>query len=114
MKVLEIKAKIRKTFFSSISLTQFLDADVFMTSYASPPQVSSIENYMRLCTTQQDGTQWFGRSNITVIIILIWIIGCVASGLQYFYEVSFDYCKRKNNKDLLPIETGTSVQTKEN
>lgn len=61
---------------------------------------------MRLCTAQQDGTQWFGRSNITAIILLIWIIGSVASGLQYVYNVSFDYCNRKNNKQLLPIETG--------
>lgn len=71
-----------------------------------PLQVTSIENYMRLCTSQQDGTQWFGRSNITAIILLIWFIGCVASGLQYVYDVSFDYCNRKNNKNLLPIETG--------
>lgn len=60
---------------------------------------------MRLCTTQ-DGTQWFGRSNVTAIILLIWFIGCVASGMQYVYDVSFDYCNRKNNKQLLPLETG--------
>lgn len=60
---------------------------------------------MRLCTTQ-DGPQWFGRSNVTAIILLIWFIGSVASGLQYVYDVSFDYCNRKNNKHLLPVETG--------
>lgn len=71
----------------------------------SSPQVTSIENYMRLCTSQ-DGSQWFGRSNVTAIILLVWFIGCVASSLQYVYKVSFDYCQRANNKKLLPIETG--------
>lgn len=71
------------------------------------PQVTSIENYMRLCTnTTPDGTQWFGRSNVTVIILLIWFIGSVTSGLQFAYDVTFDYCTRKNNKKLLPLETG--------
>lgn len=63
---------------------------------------------MRLCTAQDGTQQWFSRSNVTAIILLIWFIGCVASGLQYVSEVSFDYCKRNknNNKTLLPFETG--------
>lgn len=41
-------------------------------------------------------------------MLLIWFIGCVAAGLQYVYDVSFDYCERKkiSNKNLLPYETG--------
>ena len=75
------------------------------------PQVTSIENYMRLCTTQDGTQQWFARSNVTAIILLIWFIGSVASGLQYVSEVSFDYCKRNetNNKTLLPFETGNML-----
>lgn len=69
------------------------------------PQVTSIENYMRLCTTQ-DGAQWFERSNVTTIMLLIWLIGFVASGLQFTKNFSFDYCNRYNSKKLLPIEMG--------
>lgn len=68
---------------------------------------------MRLCTAQ-DGTQpWFSRSNVTAILLLIWFIGCVASGLQYVYDVSFDYCERKrsNNKNVLPFEAGKRTFT---
>lgn len=63
---------------------------------------------MRLCTAQDGNQPWFSRSNVTAILLLIWFIGCVASGLQYVYDVSFDYCERKksNNKTLLPFETG--------
>jgi hypothetical protein len=68
-------------------------------------QVTSIENYMRLCTTQ-DGAQWFGRSNVTTIMLLIWFIGFVASGLQFTKNFSFDYCIRKNSKKLSTTETG--------
>jgi hypothetical protein len=68
---------------------------------------------MRLCTTQ-DGSQWFGRSNVTAIILLIWFIGCVTSSLQYVYKVSFDYCQRANNKKLLPIEMGRLTSQKPN
>jgi hypothetical protein len=76
--------------------------------YSSSLQVTSIENYMRLCTTTQDGEQpWFARNNVTAILLLIWFIGSVASGLQYVYDVSFDYCKRKEDSGtLLPVETG--------
>ncbi|CAG9801627.1 unnamed protein product [Chironomus riparius] len=85
----------------------FLAACAFLVSVLTLA-VTSIENYMRLCTTQDGTQQWFSRSNVTAIILLIWFIGCVASGLQYVSEVSFDYCKRNknSNKTLLPFETG--------
>ena len=69
-------------------------------------QMTSIENYMRLCTSQEE-PPFFGRSNVTATMLLIWVIGSVASGLQYIYKVSFDYCERKNaNSTLKPFEMG--------
>jgi len=87
------------------------DPAVFVNLYLAnirnaSPQVTSIENYMRLCTSQETAP-WFGRTTVTAIVLLIWFIGCVASALQYVYEVSFDYCNRKGkNKRLQPFETG--------
>ncbi|CRK97803.1 CLUMA_CG011182, isoform A [Clunio marinus] len=85
----------------------FLAACTFLISVLTLA-VTSIENYMRLCTSQE-GPQWFGRSNVTAIIILIWFIGCVASIIHCTYNVSFDYCNRKRSKPLLPFETGLMV-----
>jgi hypothetical protein len=82
----------------------WVNANVFISSL----QVTAIENYMRLCTSQDGTQQWFARSTVTAILLLIWFIGSVASGLQYVYDVSFDYCVRKQDghSTLLPFETG--------
>lgn len=68
------------------------------------PQVTSIENYMRL--TCQNGSKWFDRSNVTGVVLLIWLVGFVASGLQFAYNISFNYCNRKSNQHLSSFETG--------
>lgn len=50
------------------------------------------------------------RSNVTAILLLIWFIASVASGLQYVYTASFDYCHRKNvHSPLTTYETSVIV-----
>lgn len=57
-------------------------------------QLSATENYLRLCTPQ-DVRSYFNRRNTTTVLLLIWFVGSVASGLQFVFEISFDYCTRK-------------------
>lgn len=64
----------------------------------------SIENYFRLCTAQNEPS-WFNRTNVTVILLLIWFVSCLASGMQFVYDISFDYCDRKSNH-IVPSEAG--------
>jgi hypothetical protein len=54
---------------------------------------------MRLCTTRV----WFKKTNTTIILLMIWFIGCILSGLQYFYNYSFDYCERNSN-EVIPYQ----------
>lgn len=49
---------------------------------------------MRLCTPQ-DSVKWFNRSNTTYILLSVWFVAIVASGIQYFFNVGFDFCDRQ-------------------
>uniref|UniRef100_A0A1B0GKM6 G-protein coupled receptors family 1 profile domain-containing protein n=2 Tax=Lutzomyia longipalpis TaxID=7200 RepID=A0A1B0GKM6_LUTLO len=72
----------------------FLAACTFLVSVLSL-FATAVENYMRLCTTQ-DGSSWFNKTTTTVILLLIWIVGGTSSGLQFVFSLSFDYCTRKS------------------
>lgn len=54
---------------------------------------------MRLCTS----TEWFNKTNTTVIVLTIWVIGSVSSGAQFLFNLSFDYCTRKSN-GIIPYQ----------
>jgi hypothetical protein len=65
-------------------------------------KMTAIENYLRLCSPQED-QNWFNRTNTTAILLIIWIIGSGLSGSQFVYTTSFDYCTRKTST-ILPVE----------
>lgn len=65
-------------------------------------QFSAIENYVRLCTPQDIRT-WFNKRNTTTILLLIWVLGSVASGMQFIFDISFDYCTRRTT-GMLPYQ----------
>ncbi|EDS36943.1 conserved hypothetical protein [Culex quinquefasciatus] len=81
----------------------FLAACSFLVSILTLA-IMSIENYFRLCTAQNEPS-WFNRTNVTVILLLIWFVSCLASGMQFVYDISFDYCDRKSNH-IVPSEAG--------
>ncbi|XP_059612606.1 melatonin receptor type 1B-A-like [Phlebotomus argentipes] len=72
----------------------FLAACAFLISVLSLSS-TAVENYLRLCTSQ-DGSAWFNKTSTTVILLLIWLIGGTSSGLQFVFSLSFDYCTRKS------------------
>lgn len=58
--------------------------------------MTAIENYMRLCTSKE----WFKKTNTTWIVLIIWMICGILSGVQYVHQMDFDYCKLKTNKTI--------------
>lgn len=57
---------------------------------------------MRLCTPQ-DSPSWFNRSNTTAILLTVWLVAGIASGIQYVSNMGLDFCNRKWN-GLLPYQ----------
>ncbi|XP_031617955.1 melatonin receptor type 1B-A-like isoform X2 [Contarinia nasturtii] len=56
--------------------------------------LTAFENYLRLCTPQ-DSPSWFNRSNTTIILLSVWLVAGLASGVQYITNVGFDFCSRE-------------------
>lgn len=67
-------------------------------------QIMAVENYLRLCTTQNERS-WFSRTSVTVILLTVWIVAGLFSGMQFMYDIDFDYCDRKS-KHMVPPEAG--------
>ncbi|KFB48768.1 AGAP005356-PA-like protein [Anopheles sinensis] len=67
-------------------------------------QMMAIENYLRLCTFQNE-RGWFNKTNTTAILLLIWAVACIASGMQFVYDIRFDYCNWKVQQ-VIPHEAG--------
>lgn len=68
-------------------------------------QLSTIENYLRLCTPQ-DIPSFFNRRKTTVLLLLVWFICCLAAGLQFAFDINnFDYCTRAINNNVQPYQT---------
>lgn len=70
--------------------------------FPSSTQLTAFENYLRLCTPQ-DSPSWFNRSNTTIILLTVWVVAFVASGIQYVSNVGFDFCNRQWN-GLVPYQ----------
>ncbi|XP_055531912.1 melatonin receptor type 1A-like [Wyeomyia smithii] len=81
----------------------FLAACSFLVSILTLAMMA-IENYLRLCTSQNERS-WFNKTNVTVILLLIWFVASLTSGMQFVYDISFDYCDRKSNH-IVPSEAG--------
>lgn len=62
-------------------------------------QSTAIENYLRLCTPQ-DVSSWFDKRTTTTILLVIWSLGIIVSGVQYKLNLSFDFCTRQSNGDF--------------
>uniref|UniRef100_A0A1B0GQ08 G-protein coupled receptors family 1 profile domain-containing protein n=1 Tax=Phlebotomus papatasi TaxID=29031 RepID=A0A1B0GQ08_PHLPP len=74
----------------------FLAACAFLVSVLSL-STTAVENYLRLCTSQENSNKtWFNKTSTTVILLLIWFVGGTSSGLQFVFSLSFDYCTRKS------------------
>nr|XP_029735654.1 melatonin receptor type 1B-like [Aedes albopictus] len=81
----------------------FLAACSFLVSILTLA-IMAVENYLRLCTAQNERS-WFSRTSVTVILLTIWIVAGLFSGMQFMYEIDFDYCDRKS-KHMVPPEAG--------
>lgn len=57
---------------------------------------------MRLCTSQ-DNPPWFSKTKTTTILLFIWFVGSISSGLQWAFNLSFDYCTR-NSSGIIPYQ----------
>ncbi|XP_031617954.1 melatonin receptor type 1B-A-like isoform X1 [Contarinia nasturtii] len=53
--------------------------------------LTAVENYLRLCTPQ-DSPSWFNRSKTTRIILVVWLVAVITSGIQYTTNVGLDFC----------------------
>uniref|UniRef100_A0A182WAM1 G-protein coupled receptors family 1 profile domain-containing protein n=1 Tax=Anopheles minimus TaxID=112268 RepID=A0A182WAM1_9DIPT len=81
----------------------FLAACSFLVSILTLAMMA-VENYLRLCTFQNE-RGWFNKTNTTAILLLIWAVACIASGMQFVYEIRFDYCNWRVHQDI-PHEAG--------
>uniref|UniRef100_A0A182LVW2 G-protein coupled receptors family 1 profile domain-containing protein n=1 Tax=Anopheles culicifacies TaxID=139723 RepID=A0A182LVW2_9DIPT len=70
----------------------------------SDTEMMAVENYLRLCTFQNE-RGWFNKTNTTAILLLIWAVACIASGMQFVYDIRFDYCNWRVHQDI-PHEAG--------
>lgn len=61
---------------------------------------TAAENYSRLCASEQC-YEILTPTKITCLIITYWIICSVLSGMQFIFDINFDYCTRKMST-LLP------------
>uniref|UniRef100_A0AAG5D5N2 G-protein coupled receptors family 1 profile domain-containing protein n=1 Tax=Anopheles atroparvus TaxID=41427 RepID=A0AAG5D5N2_ANOAO len=78
----------------------FLAACSFLVSILTLAMMA-IENYLRLCTFQNE-RGWFNKTNTTAILLLIWAVACIASGMQFVYDIRFDYCNWKVQHEIPP------------
>ncbi|XP_058125015.1 melatonin receptor type 1B-like [Anopheles ziemanni] len=81
----------------------FLAACSFLVSILTLAMMA-IENYLRLCTFQNE-RGWFNKTKTTAILLLIWTVACIASGMQFMYDIRFDYCNWKVQQ-VIPQEAG--------
>uniref|UniRef100_A0A182PB70 G-protein coupled receptors family 1 profile domain-containing protein n=1 Tax=Anopheles epiroticus TaxID=199890 RepID=A0A182PB70_9DIPT len=71
----------------------------------SDTEMMAVENYLRLCTFQNE-RGWFNKTNTTAILLLIWAAACIASGMQFVYDIRFDYCNWRAPYASIPHEAG--------
>ncbi|XP_058066391.1 melatonin receptor type 1B-A-like [Anopheles bellator] len=81
----------------------FLAACSFLVSILTLAMMAA-ENYLRLCTFQNE-RGWFNKTNTTAILLLIWAVACIASGMQFVYDIRFDYCNWRVQQ-AIPHEAG--------
>ncbi|XP_049546047.1 melatonin receptor type 1B-like [Anopheles darlingi] len=81
----------------------FLAACSFLVSILTLAMMAA-ENYLRLCTFQNE-PGWFNKTNTTAILLLIWALACIASGMQFVYDIRFDYCNWRVHL-VIPQEAG--------
>uniref|UniRef100_A0A182KH48 G-protein coupled receptors family 1 profile domain-containing protein n=1 Tax=Anopheles christyi TaxID=43041 RepID=A0A182KH48_9DIPT len=82
----------------------FLAACSFLVSILTLGMMA-VENYLRLCTFQNE-PGWFNKTNTTAILLLIWAVACIASGMQFVYDIRFDYCNWRVRQASIPHEAG--------
>ncbi|XP_053676521.1 melatonin receptor type 1B-A-like [Anopheles nili] len=82
----------------------FLAACSFLVSILTLAMMA-VENYLRLCTFQNERS-WFNRTNTTAILLLIWAAACIASGMQFVYDIRFNYCNWRARQADIPHEAG--------
>ncbi|XP_049293708.1 melatonin receptor type 1B-A-like [Anopheles funestus] len=81
----------------------FLAACSFLVSILTLAMMA-VENYLRLCTFQNE-RGWFNKTNTTAILLLIWAVACISSGMQFVYDIRFDYCNWRVHQ-AIPHEAG--------
>ncbi|XP_017780856.1 PREDICTED: melatonin receptor type 1B-A-like [Nicrophorus vespilloides] len=84
----------------------FLAALCFLVTVLSIAAIA-VENYIRLCCTPRV-YEVLTPCRITTILLTIWTVCAITSGLQFTSDLSFDYCRRKW-KGLFPYQASVAV-----
>lgn len=66
---------------------------------------TAAENYARLCSTRPQPLQSVA---ITALLLTYWAVCAITSGLQFAFDISFDYCTRKTSR-LIPYQVMVGI-----